>query len=405
MLLFLKSPTVGRKGRGAMKGHVRRRGNSWELRAYVGADPTTGRAKYLTRTFRGGKREADEALARFVTEVSGGGHAAKDTTLSDLIRRWLDLVREELSPSTVRGYERIIRCYIEPDIGRVSLAKLRTDQLDRFYSKLRDEGGQNGGPLSPATVRQTHAVIRRALNQAMRWGWIAANPASLARPPRVRTQTLNPPEPAEVLRLIAEAERADPDLACFLLLAATTGARRGELCALRWSDLDKKTGALKIARSIVETQGSTLIEKDTKTHSSRRIALDSGSTAALTAQRSRCQRRAETCGVRLAESAHIFSVDPAGERPWVPNEVTKRFIRIRRSVGLDSVRLHDLRHFTATRLLSEGVPVRTVSGRLGHANAATTLGVYAHFVEESDRDAAEKIGSILTPNAEKRSRK
>ncbi len=140
---------------------------------------------------------------------------------------------------------------------------------------------------------KTHAVIRRALNQAMRWGWIAANPASLARPPRVRTQTLNPPEPAGVLRLIAEAERADPDLACFLLLAATTGARRGELCALRWSDLDKKTGALTISRSIVETQGSTLIEKDTKTHSSRRIALDSGSIAALTAQRSRCQRRAE----------------------------------------------------------------------------------------------------------------
>src|ERR1700722_8997018 len=269
MLLF-RPHLCGHKSRRAMKGHVRRRGNSWELRAYVGVDPTTGRAKYLTRTFRGGKREADEALARFVTEVSGGGHAAKDTTLNELIRRWLDLVREDLSPSTVRGYERIIRCYIDPDIGRVSLAKLRTDQLDRFYSKLRDEGGKDGGPLSPATGRQNHAVIRRALNQAMRWGWIAANPASLARPPRVRTQALHPPEPEGVLRLIAEAERADPDLACFLLLAATTGARRGELCALRWSDLDKKTGALTIARSIVETQGSTLIEKDTKTHSSRR---------------------------------------------------------------------------------------------------------------------------------------
>jgi integrase len=356
-----------------MKGHVRRRGNSWELRAYVGVDPTTGRAKYLTRTFRGGKREADEALARFVTEVSGSGHAAKDTTLSELIRRWLDLVREDLSPSTVRGYERIIRCYIEPDIGRVSLAKLRTDQLDRFYSKLRDGGGKDGGTLSPATVRQTHAVIRRALNQAMRWGWIAANPASLARPPRVRTQALHPPEPEGVLRLIAEAERADPDLACFFLLAATTGARRGELCALRWSDLDKKTGALTISRSIVETQGSTLIEKDTKMHSSRRIALDSGSIAAMADQRDRCQRRAKSCGARLPDSAHIFSVDPDGGRPWVPNEVTKQFIRIRRSVGQDSVRLHDLRHFTATRLLSEGVPVRTVSGRLGHANAATTL--------------------------------
>jgi integrase len=394
-----------------MKGHVRRRGNSWELRAYVGVDPTTGRPKYLTRTFRGGKREADEALARFVTEVSGGGHAAKDTTLSELIRRWLDLVREDLSPSTVCGYERIIRSYIEPDIGRVSLAKLRTDQLDR-YSKLRDEGGQDGGPLSPPTVRQTHAVIRRALNQAMRWGWIASNPASLARPPRVRTRALNPPESDGVLRLIAEAEHADSDLACFLLLAsccsllaATTGARRGELCALRWSDLDMKTGALTISRSIVETQGSTLIEKDTKTHSSRRIALDSGSIAALADQRERCQRRAKSCGTRLADSGHVFSVDPDAGRPWVPNEVTKQFIRIRRSVGLDSVRLHDLRHFTATRLLSEGVPVRTVSGRLGHANAATTLGVYAHFVEESDRDAADKIGSILTRRSEGRPRK
>ena len=388
-----------------MKGHVRRRGNSWELRAYVAVDPTTNRPKYLTRTFRGGKREADEALARFVTEVSGGGHAAKDTTLSELIRRWLDLVRDDLSPSTVRGYERIIRCYIHPAVGRISLTKLRTDQLDRFYSQLRDEGSQDGGPLSPATIRQTHAVIRRALNQAMRWGWIATNPASLAKPPRVRARALNPPEPDGVLRLVAEAELRDPDLACFLLLAATTGARRGELCAIRWSDLDLKAGSLTISRSIVETQGANLIEKDTKTHSSRRIALDSGSIAALMRHRDRCRLRASSCGIRLADSAHVFSPDPDGGAPWVPNEVTKQFIRIRRSIGLDSVRLHDLRHFTATRLLSEGVPVRTVSGRLGHANAATTLGVYAHFVEESDRDAAEKIGSILTPSAERRSRK
>ena len=144
--------------------------------------------------------------------------------------------------------------------------------------------------------------------------------------------------------------------------------------AIRWSDLNMKTGALTISRSI-ETRGADLIEKDTKTHSSRRIALDSGSVTVLAHQRDRCQQRARSSGARLAESAHVFSPDPDGGRPWVPNEVTKQFIRIRRSIGLDSVRLHDLRHFTATRLLSEGVPVRTVSGRLGHANAATTLGV------------------------------
>ena len=123
-----------------MKGHVRRRGNSWELRAYVGLDPTTGRAKYMTRTFRGetrSRRSVGSVRDRGLRRRTWG----KDTTLSELIRRWIDLVREDLSPSMVRGYERIIRCYIDPDIGRVSLAKLRTDQLDRFYSEVTRTAG------------------------------------------------------------------------------------------------------------------------------------------------------------------------------------------------------------------------------------------------------------------------
>jgi integrase len=184
-------------------------------------------------------------------------------------------------------------------------------------------------------------------------------------------------------------------MACFLLLAATTGARRGELCALRWTDIDFDLGTAVIARSLVEGQGSELVEKDTKTHASRRVALDEASLRELERHQERCRDRATSCKSALHKSAHVFSSDPENRRPWVPNEVTKRFIRVRKSEGLESVRLHDLRHFTATRLLAEGVPVRTVSGRLGHANAATTLGVYAHFLAESDRDAASTIGSVL----------
>lgn len=378
-----------------MRGHMRQRGDAWELRAYVGRDPVTGREKYKTLTFRGGKRAAEAELARFITQVSGGGHGAGDTTLTELIQRWLDLVRDDLSPSTVRGYERIIRCYIDPSVGQLHLNKLRTDQLDRFYAHLRECGRTDGSPLAPATIRQTHAVIRRALNQAHRWGWIASNPAALASPPRVRTRPVSPPDPSQVLRLIDEAEKLDPEMACFLLLAATTGARRGELCALRWTDIDLDLGTAVIARSLVEGQGSELVEKDTKTHASRGIALDRASIAELQRHHEQCGQRAAAYGSALRKSAHVFSLDLDGRRPWVPNEVTKRFIRIRKSVGLDSVRLHDLRHFTATRLLAEGVPVRTVSGRLGHANAATTLGVYAHFLAESDRDAAATIGSVL----------
>jgi integrase len=277
----------------------------------------------------------------------------------------------------------------------VPLARLRTAQLDRFYGQLREKGGQGGKPLSAATVRQVHAIIRRALQQGIRWGWITTNPAALASPPRVRASQLGPPVPADVVKLIGEAASADPDFGCFLHLAATTGARRGELCGLRWRDVDLDGGAMTISRNVVEAAGSVVVEKDTKTHAARRIALDPDSVEMLRAQYERMATRSKATSARLGDDAHVFSADPAGERPWAPNDVTKRFIRIRKRVGLDGVRLHDLRHFAATRLLAAGVPVRTVSGRLGHANAATTLGVYAHFVEESDRDAAATLGALL----------
>jgi integrase len=378
-----------------MRGHLRKRGNAWELRAYAGIDPLTNRQKYLTRTFRGGKREAEEALARFVTEVSGGGQAAQDTTVGDLIREWLALASRDLSPTTTRGYEWIVETYVRRTLDRVPLARLRTAQLDRFYAQLRDKGGQGGKPLSAATVRQVHAIVRRALQQGVRWGWIDTNPAALASPPRVRAPQLAPPQSGDVVQLIEAATEHDPDFGCFLHLAATTGARRGELCGLRWQDVDLTTGTMTISRNVVEGAKSVVVEKDTKTHASRRIALDPDTVVTLRAQQRRMATRALACGVGLDKGAHIFSRDPNGLRPWAPNDVTKAFIRVRNRAGLETVRLHDLRHFAATRLLAAGVPVRTVSGRLGHANAATTLGVYAHFVEESDRNAAETLGALL----------
>lgn len=292
-----------------MRGHVRQRGDAWELRAYMGKDPVTGREKYKTQTVRCGKRAAEAELARFVTQVADGGHSAGDTTLSELIQRWLELVQDDLSPSTVRGYERIIRCY---NVGKLHLDKLRTDQLDRFYANLRESVGVGGSPLSPATIRQTHAVIRRALNQAHRWGWIASNPAALASPPTVRTRSVSPPDPSQVLRLIDEAAQLDPDMACFLLLAATTGARRGALCALRWTDIDLDLCTAVIARSLVEGQGSKLVERTPKRtrldewHSTGHRSPNSSATTSsvgseqLRADRLSVNRRTSSLSIRTA---------------------------------------------------------------------------------------------------------
>jgi integrase len=243
-------------------------------------------------------------------------------------------------------------------------------------------------------VRQVHAIVRRALDQAARWGWIGANPAALASPPRLGPADIRPPTPEAVSRLLAVTYQADPDFAVLLWLAATTGARRGELCALRWLHVDLAAAELVVVRNLI-VRDRQLVEKDTKTHAARRIALSDDSLVLLEEHRRRCAERARACGVALARDAYVFSFDPASRRPMNPDSVTHRFGRLAKQLGL-RVRLHDLRHYAATQLIAGGVDVRTVSGRIGHAGGgATTLKVYTHFQAAADRRAAELLEQTL----------
>jgi integrase len=146
-----------------------------------------------------------------------------------------------------------------------------------------------------------------------------------------------------------------------------------------------------------ETNGE-LREKETKTHAGRRIALDRDTLDVLDAHNRHNEERAQTIGTHLAGGAYVFSDAPDGATPWRPNRVTLAFVRLCREAGIKDVRLHDLRHFAATQMLAGGIPVNTVAGRLGHANPATTLNVYAHFLESSDEVAANVLGSLLGAN-------
>jgi integrase len=165
---------------------------------------------------------------------------------------------------------------------------------------------------------------------------------------------------------------------------------------LRWSAVDLDGGELKIVSAIVEDANGTLYVKDTKTHQARRVALDDGTVSALRSWRQTLERRAATCGATLRADGFVFSPDVDGSGPWRPYRWTSRWRRVRDKAGIDAaVRLHDLRHFAATHLLDAGVPVKTVSGRLGHARPATTLNVYAQFIPATDRTAADVMGRIL----------
>ena len=370
----------------------------WELRLEAGRDPVTGRRRQISRTVHGSKREAQQALNALVVETDQGHGTGTKATFEQLSVEWLALVANDLSPTTLYRYKNLLKNRILPAIGNRSVHAIRTNDLDRLYLGLVNEVG-----LAPATVRQAHAIIRRAFRQAVLWGWIAANPAVNATPPRQVRSELSPPNVAQVGELLKKAGEEDPELGRFLHIAAATGARRGEMCAIRWRNVDTKLRTLTIEHSITDLPGGP-VEKDTKTHSNRRLALDPGTLAVLQEQRSVAIRLAVEASMEVTEDAYVFSREPDGLVPLVPGSITKRFQNLRDSLGYDNMRLHDLRHFTATRLIAAGVPVRTVSGRLGHASPSTTLTVYSHFVEASDQDAANVMGELL-PKSRGKARK
>jgi integrase len=349
---------------------------------YVGTDELTGTKRTISRTVRGTKREAEEVLNRLLLDAGDGRHLAAGLTVGDLLDQWWSLKRPTMSPSTARDWESCLRLHIRPHVAGRPLHKFRAMEMDRLYRRLGDSG------VGPQRVRRVHTILSIALGQAVRWEMIASNPALSASPPEIAERTVEPPTPNEVAAFYDRLEVEDADLAMFVWLASFTGARRGELCALRWTDVDLKDGSVLIARALVDG-GGAIVEKDTKTHQARRIALGSETVTKLTAYRSLSDGRATACGASLSARAFLFSGSVDGEMAWRPDSTTHRFIRARRRAGLpESLRLHDLRHFLATRMISSGIDVRTVSGRLGHRRTSTTTDRYAAFVPATDRAAA-----------------
>ena len=390
-----------------MRGSLReKRPGYWEVRVDAGTDPLTGTRTRIHRGVKGTKRDAEkvlnELIAKNESKKVGGSSTA---TFESLLTSWLEYASADLAYKTADRYERIIKNQILPVLGPIKLRKLDAMTLDMFYRSLlkgapKTKDSKERKPLSPGTVRQVHAVIRTALKQGVRWDWIPVNVAEKATPPKQRKTVTGSQEIANVIQLIDRASNSRyPELGLILHLAVVTGARRGELCGLKWVDVKLDERELLISRSVYETAQNDVIEKSTKTHQARRIALDETTIEMLRGQRKYLDDRAAQCGTKLVPDAFMFTDQEAGATPWFPNRVSLSFRRLCVEAKIDGVRFHDLRHFAATQLLTAGVDVRTVSGRLGHANASTTLGTYSHFVNAADQTAAGILGNLITGKA------
>lgn len=363
---------------------IRRRGDNWEVVCYAGRDPITGKERRVSRTVPGrpGQKrppaEAKQLEAKLLLEVAHGQHHTRAVTVGELLDRWLVHVRSSLSPTTMVGYDRCVRLYLRPRLGTVRLDRLTTATLDRFYGTLQASGGQDGAPLSAMTVRHVHAVLRAAVAQAVTWGWVDRNVVANASPPRVPRSVIEAPTGPTIARLVAGAAN-DVDLADLLALAIVSGARRGELCGLRWRDLDLDgdDGSMLIARAAIEVDHVVSI-KGPK-HGVRRIALGPRVVRRLRARRLRCAEEALAFGATLVDDAYVFSEVPDGSTPMRPDLATYRFRGLARRLGI-KVRLHDLRHAAVTDALADGHAVSDVAEFVGHASAKMTLDVYGHAI-------------------------
>ncbi len=356
----------------------------WRLRVYVGRNAETGAPRHVRRTFNGNETAARRALAQLVTEHQQGRFDGHNQTLGQLLDRWIRHIEPTRAPKTVHEYKAKIEGRIRPVLGTVRLDRLTPAVLDRAYGDWLAE-------VSPSTVRALHRIISAALNQAVRWGEIVNNPAARTTPPAQRTMQITVPEPAEIIAMIRKAEDDEEDsmLATAIALAALTGARRGELCALRWSDVDLPGARLTIRNSLTVVDGVMYIGP-TKTHQVRTLALDELALAVLQRRWEYQEELADMVGVRLARDPYVLSLHGAGADPVPPNVLSHRFKKLPRSIHL-----HQLRHFPATQMVASGVDLRTAASRLGHADPALTLRVYAHALPEQDRTAAAMLGNAL----------
>ncbi len=396
---------------------IRQRRGGWQVIIYAGIDPVTGRQRQITRQVNGGRREAEREEARLRAEVAAGKHrgtgARTMAELLDVWFAWRTTNGKPLSPATRNDYESLVKTKLKPALGSLRLPQVDAAILDRYYGQLlisgrtvrvRDGKDPATGkprwrtqqaPLSPSRIHQVHAVVSGALGLATRYGWIPLNPATLAEPPSGRGKRRRVPSTdnvREVMRVTAERE---PELYLFLRLEAITGARPGEVVALRWREIDLDAPTVTINGNIVHTRGlpGGYVRKPPKSdHGERVLAIDAQTAELLHAHRARCTARAEAWGGTLAEDAYLFAKDEAGHHPVRRDTMGKRFGKLAAELG-HGYTLYGLRHFMATQLGAVATAA-TVRERMGHGSLAVT-GIYVHQVSEADRAAARHMSYLL----------
>jgi integrase len=342
---------------------------------------TDGKRKYRkVKT----KREAQEVLRQALQQRDEGTlPTGPQQTVKQFLEEWLETTCKPpaLRASTYVKYQKLIRSYILPALGRYQLQKLTPQHVQRLYRQKSDDG------LKPKTIQSIHGVLHKALDTAVMWNLVARNVCDRVKTPKVPKPEIQPLTmiQAQELLSVAEGHRID----ALLVLAVTTGMRRGELLGLRWTDIDFQNRCLHVRRTLdyLAHYGIVVTEPKT-TKGKRKIELPDFVIEKLQQHRVRQLEMKLKAGANWKEEGYVFTGLQGGVLN--PRYLVKLFKNVLKEAWLPDIRFHDLRHSAATILLSMGVHPKIVQELLGHEDITTTLGIYSHVLPSLQKETMEK---------------
>lgn len=389
-------------------------GHGWTYDVEVGRG-ADGKRRHLSRGGFRTRAEAEEELGKVLErERRGGVVADHKRTVGDYLQDWL-AGAVDLRPTTARSYGEHVRLYLVPVLGNVRLADLQKVHVERLYAGMRQLGTPDAKgaevralvaartpmqrltmrPLSPATVRRCHATLMSALNTAVRDGRLFRNPAQHVKLPSGKAPRQRYWTPEQVGAFLDGT--ADERLAPLYDLVANYGLRRGEACGVRWEDVDLDTGRLTVAQQIVQLGHATAVGEPKTKDGARTLALDAGMVAVLRAHRAAQAADRLAWGPAWVDSGLVFVREDGAQLH--PEIVTRTFQRLAKRLDLPVIRLHDLRHTSASLGLASGETLVEVSRRLGHSGIAITADIYSHVLEKVADASSERRAALIPRNS------
>lgn len=380
------------KRRGHGEGAIYQRESDGHWCATIDLGLVNGKRRRKTIYGKTRKEVADKLKALHRDQAAGVTLASDQQTIKHYLETWLDQrVKRYNRPRTYISYKAIVDHHLIPHLGKHLLAKLTPEHVQAMLHTLAENG------RAPRTVSNVRAVLRKALNQAMRWGYVVRNVATLVDAPRTTTFSIQPLDQAQAQRLLDAV--AGHRLEALYRVALSLGLRRGEICALRWEDVNLADATLRVTGSLQRVRGK-LERAETKTLASMRtIALPPVLLRTLLRHRERQDEERKALGTDWHESGLVF-VSEIGT-PLDPRNVVRHFkAALKRARLPEETRFHDLRHSCATLLITQGVHPRVIMEILGHSQIATTMNTYAHVLPATQREATQKIDALFPDPSE-----